>query len=58
MKEVNWCRLVVVLGWVICGLVFAVTHLACRMHNLRHEAITRGFAAYNATNGVWEWRKP
>ena len=25
-------------------------------NNWKHDAITHGFADYNPTNGVWEWK--
>lgn len=48
-----WLQLI-----AVCLLVTVMTKLGAMIssNKLKQEAITRGFAAYNPTNGVWEWR--
>lgn len=38
------------LGFSIAGAIFDQS-------NLKKEAIDRGFAEYNATNGNWQWKE-
>lgn len=36
-------------------LIAMLSHLS--METIKSDAIQRGFAEYNQTNGVWQWKK-
>ena len=38
-------------------LLVGMTLCANQRDNLKKEAVTRGFAIYNPTNGNWQWKE-
>lgn len=44
----------ILLAWVITVAVLVASRIG--YDTLRTQAIQRGFAEYNATNGVWQWK--
>lgn len=41
-------------------IIFAALHFlgkAVKSEEMKAEAIRRGFAEYNSTNGVWQWKE-
>jgi len=45
-----------VAGLVIVMILFGVFSTLSTRRNLRQEAIQLGYAEYNATNGIWQWK--
>lgn len=57
MKEIaEWLVPVGIVMLVIC-LIVAI-YRSIGVSELRQQAINQGFAEYNATNGVWQWKSP
>lgn len=49
--------------WPIAVVLFVFGAIFCMYRNLdvmdlRQQAIHQGFAEFNATNGVWQWKAP
>ncbi len=57
MKDHQKLALLVLLFTSIGFAVAGVMENRC-VFNLEREAIRRGFAEYNPTNGNWQWRAP
>ena len=54
MKDLaEWCVPVGIVILVICLIATSIG-----VADLRKQAIHQGFAEYNATNGVWQWKSP
>lgn len=50
---------VILLGLTVVAcvviLLSIIVHLENQNYTLKTEAVARGFAHYNSTNGVWQW---
>jgi hypothetical protein len=45
-----------VILFVFCAIFWMYRSIG--VMDLRQQAIHQGFAEYNATNGVWQWKAP
>ena len=57
MKDLaEWCVPVGIVILIIC--LIAARWSSIGVADLHQQAIHQGFAEYNATNGVWQWKAP
>lgn len=54
--EALFLSFVVALGLLMCGAAFGVSR-HYQLQKLKTEAIQRGYAEHNPTNGVWQWKE-
>lgn len=52
----NYVDMVIGGVWVL--VVGVLLGIVITKHVYRQEAIDRGFAIYNPTNGIWQWKEP
>jgi hypothetical protein len=46
-----------IMGLIAIGILLLSLFKANSVHNqLKSEAIEKGYACYNSTNGVWQWK--
>ena len=54
LADVFWPIAVILLVFGAMGWMYH----SIGVMDLRQQAIHQGFAEYNATNGVWQWKSP